>query len=475
MIRVSDISVSFGDIKALDGVSLHIHEGEIFGLVGMDGSGKTTLERVIATLQRPDIGTCTVMGHDVTVDVREVRSETGFVHTTFSLYPDLSVNENIALCASMHGMEFDPDNPFIRHTYKDLKRFGSRLGRALSGGMKQKLALCCALIHKPRLLILDEPTTGIDATSRREIWQALVQMNGEYGITILVSSPYLNEISMCHRIAIMEQGRIRSVGRPQELMPKSEVNIREKAPGEDAVNIIEVNNLVKSYGEFNAVDGISFSVRKGEIFGFLGSNGAGKTTAINMLCGLLEPTSGGGHVAGFDIKTQSGEIKKHIGYMSQRFALYEDLSVMENLLVMAGIYGIPKKKALPIIEEQLELVGLNSIEDRIVRTLPLGWKQRLAFATATLHHPEIVFLDEPTSGVDVQTRQNMWQIIMDEAGRGTTVFVTTHYMDEAAYCDRQSIMVDGKIKAMGHLQSLITMGVSQDFDHIFDLIANAEK
>ena len=475
MIRVSDITVSFGKVKALDGVSLHIREGEIFGLVGMDGSGKTTLERVIATLQRPDSGTCTVMEHDVTADVREVRSEIGFVHTTFSLYPDLTVNENIALCASMHGTEFDADNPLIRRIYKDLERFGSRLGRALSGGMKQKLALCCALIHKPRLLILDEPTTGIDATSRREIWQALVQINKEYGITILVSTPYLNEIWLCHRIARMERGRIQTVGRPQDLMQKNEVKLREKAPMEDAENIIEVHDLVKSYGKFNAVDGISFSVRKGEIFGFLGSNGAGKTTAINMLCGLLQPTSGSGHVAGYDIMTQSEEIKKHIGYMSQRFALYEDLSVMDNLLVMSGIYGISKTEALPRIREQLELVGLKGMEDRIVSTLPLGWKQRLAFATATLHHPDIVFLDEPTSGVDVQARQSMWQIIMGEAERGTTVFVTTHYMDEATYCDRQSIMGEGKIRAMGHLQSLISMGVSPDFDDIFDLITNALK
>ena len=475
MIRVSDITVSFGKVKALDGVSLHIREGEIFGLVGMDGSGKTTLERVIATMQRPDSGTCTVMGHDVTADVREVRSEIGFVHTTFSLYPDLTVNENIALCASMHRTEFDVDNPLIRHTYKDLERFGSRLGRALSGGMKQKLALCCALIHKPSLLILDEPTTGIDVTSRREIWQALIQMNKEYGITILVSTPYLNEIWLCHRIAIMERGRIQAIGRPQELMPKSEIKLREKAPMEDAENIIEVHDLVKSFGKFNAVDGISFSVRKGEIFGFLGSNGAGKTTAINMLCGLLKPTSGNGHVAGFDIMTQSEEIKKHIGYMSQRFALYEDLSVMDNLLVMSGIYGISKKKALPRIREQLELVGLEGLENRIVSTLPLGWKQRLAFATATLHHPDIIFFDEPTSGVDVQARQTMWQIIIAEAERGTTVFVTTHYMDEATFCDRQSIMVDGKIMAMGRLQSLISMGGSPDFDDIFDLITNAEK
>lgn len=475
MIKVSDISVSFGKVKALDGVSLHIRKGEIFGLIGMDGSGKTTLERTIATLQRPDSGTCTVMGYDVAVDDREVRSKIGFVHTTFSLYPDLTVDENIAMCAAMHGMKFDANNPLIKHTYKDLERFGSRLGRDLSGGMKQKLALCCALIHKPHLLILDEPTTGIDATSRREIWQALVQINKEYGITILVSTPYLNEIWLCHRIAIMGKGLIQTVGKPRELMQKSEVKLREKAPMEDAENIIEVHDLVKSFGKFNAVDGISFSVKKGEIFGFLGSNGAGKTTAINMLCGLLKPTSGSGHVAGFDIMTQSEEIKKHIGYMSQRFALYEDLSVMDNMLMMSGIYGISKNKALPRIREQLELVGLEGLEDRIVSTLPLGWKQRLAFATATLHHPDIVFLDEPTSGVDVQARQSMWQIIMGEAERGTTVFVTTHYMDEATYCDRQSIMVDGKIMALGHLQSLIAMGVSPDFDDIFDLITNALK
>ena len=341
--------------------------------------------------------------------------------------------------------------------------------------MKQKLAICCALIHKPRLLILDEPTTGIDAISRQEIWRELSNLNRTHNISIIVSTPYHNEIMMCHRIAKMKEGKVIEVGKPHEIMPMESMQDREAAPTKNTENIIEIHHLVKAFGTFKAVNDISFEVKRGEIFGFLGANGAGKTTAINILCGLTHATSGSGHVAGCDIITQREDIKKHIGYMSQRFALYEDLSVRQNLMFFAGIYGIANKKAKAKVEKQLYDMGLDGLANRVVGTLPLGWKQRLSFAVATLHHPEIVFLDEPTSGVDVETRHRMWDIIRAEADRGTTIFITTHNMDEATYCDRQSIMVDGRILANGRLQTLISMGVSPDFDDIFDLIANAGR
>lgn len=475
LVETTDLRVSFGKVKALDGVSLTIREGEIFGLVGADGAGKTTLERVIATLCQPGSGTCRVMGHDVTTDKTPIRNSLGFVHASFSLYPDLTIDENIAFYASIHGVKFDRENPLIKSIYNDIARFGNRQAGRLSGGMKQKLALCCALIHRPRLLILDEPTTGIDATSRQEIWQELSRLNRAYDISILVSTPYRNEIMMCHRIARMDEGKIVEVGDPHKIMPIETTLERNFAPTDNTENIIEIHNLVKAFGTFKAVNDISFEVKKGEIFGFLGANGAGKTTAISILCGLVHATSGSGHVAGCDIMTNSEEIKKHIGYMSQRFALYEDLTVRQNLMFFSGIYGFSTKEAKPMVEKHLADMGFGGMENRLVSTLPLGWKQRLSFAVATLHHPEIVFLDEPTSGVDVETRRHMWEIINEEAARGTTIFITTHYMDEATYCDRQSIMVNGKICAMGHLQSLITMGVSPDYEDIFDLITNAGK
>lgn len=475
LVEVRDLCVNFGKVKALDRVTLSIREGEIFGLVGADGAGKTTLERVISTLCSPSSGKCAVLGHNVTTEKMPIRSSIGFVHSTFSLYPELSIDQNIAFYAGIHGIEFDKENPLIQSVYKDIAPFGSRLAKNLSGGMKQKLALCCALIHNPHLLILDEPTTGIDAISRQEIWRELSRLNRTYNISIIVSTPYHNEIMMCHRIAKMKEGRVIEIGNPLEIMPMESKPNREHAPTKNTENIIEIQHLVKAFGTFKAVNDISFEVKKGEIFGFLGSNGAGKTTAINILCGLTQATSGNGHVAGFDIITEREEIKKHIGYMSQRFALYENLTAYQNLEFFTGIYGIPRKKANVIIERQMEELGLKDLANRIVSTLPLGWKQRLSFAVATLHHPEIVFLDEPTSGVDVETRHHMWDIIRAEASRGTTIFITTHYMDEATLCDRQSIMVDGKIIAMGHLQSLIASGVSPDFDDIFDLITNVGK
>lgn len=475
IVEAENLSVNFGKVKALDHVALTIREGEIFGFVGADGAGKTTFERVISTLCHPSSGSCKVMEHDVVKDKKPIRSDIGFVHASFSLYPDLSIDENIAFYASLHSMDFDKENPLIASVYRDIAPFGDRLAGRLSGGMKQKLALCCALIHRPKLLILDEPTTGIDATSRREIWLALALLNRKYNISIIVSTPYRNEIMMCHRIARMAEGKITEVGDPHKIMPIETMIDNEFAPKDTDENIIEIHNLVKAFGSFKAVNDISFEVKKGEIFGFLGANGAGKTTAINILCGLTHATSGSGHVAGCDIMKNSEDIKKHIGYMSQRFALYEDLSVKENLMFFSGIYGIHGNEAKELVNKHLLDMGFAGMEDRLVQTLPLGWKQRLSFAVATLHHPEIVFLDEPTSGVDVDTRRHMWEIIKEEAARGTTIFITTHYMDEATYCDRQSIMVNGKICAMGHLQKLITMGVSPDYDDIFDLITNAEK
>lgn len=453
----------------MDNLSLDIKEGEIFCLTGPDGAGKSTLIRTIATLQPLDSGQCFVLEHDVRTEKKTIRNSIGYMPDKFSLYPDLSIDENIRFYASIFGMTQEQGKALIEPIYCMLEPFGKRKAGKLSGGMKQKLALCCALIHRPKLLLLDEPTTGIDAVSRMELWQMLVQLNKQYGITIVASTPYRNEVMLAHRIAMMDHGQVLQVGKPQDLMPEEATIQRDEKHISDEY-AIQVTKLTKQFGDFTAVKGITFNVKKGEIFGFLGANGAGKTTAIRMLCGLSVPSDGYGHVAGCDIQTETELIKQHIGYMSQKFALYQDLTIKENLLFAAGVCGIGKREALRRTEEHLKEMGFEGMGDRIVSTLPLGWKQKLAFVVATLHHPDIVFLDEPTSGVDTQTRHQIWETIIQTAEKGMTIFVTTHYMDEAMHCDRISIMVDGQIKALGRPNDLIQEYGAKDINDLFFML-----
>lgn len=469
-VSIRGLSKGFGFVKALDAVSLEIARGEKFGLYGADGCGKTTLERIICTLTRPDGGSCSVFGLDAVKDRRQIRRLIGFVPSTFSLYPDLTVEENLKFHTGLSGLTFDKDDGMIAPLYRQLAPFADRLAGKLSGGMKQKLSLCCALVNRPRLLVLDEPTTGIDAISRKDLMDCLERLNKEFGTTIILSSPYRNEIMACDRAALIDGGRIVRVGGPSDILPSDEKAHCDctSPPGEE--NVIEVKGLTKRFGSFTAVDGLSFNVRKGEIFGFLGSNGAGKTTALKILCGLSAPTSGSGRVAGFDLDREYEKIKLHIGYMSQRDCLPPDLTVRENLRLVAGIYGIGRKEADRNIDVCLGKIGLENYADRMFGSLPLGWKRRVGFAAATVHNPGILLLDEPTSGVDVTARRQMWDIIRDEAARGTTILVTTHNMEEAMWCDRQSIMVNGSIKAMGDLGLLVRKGVCRDFDDVFDLI-----
>ena len=472
-VAIKDMSKSFGKIKALDGVSLEVKEGEIFGIYGADGAGKTTLERILCTLQKPDCGICSIFGFDLLKDRSEIRKLIGFVPSTFSLYPDLTVEENISFHTRLFGFTFDKDDGMIAPIYRQLAPFSDRLSGRLSGGMKQKLALCCALINKPKLLILDEPTTGIDAVCRKDLIDLLKLINKDFKTTIIISSPYRNEIMMCDRAALIAQGRIIKVGPPSSILPLEEMIISEAQAQLYDENVIEVEGLTKRFGSFTAVNNISFNVRKGEIFGFLGANGAGKTTAIRMLCGLSVPSAGTGRIAGLDLNKDYEKIKERIGYMSQRDCLPSDLTVRENLRLIAGMYGIRRKEADKRIDDCLLRIGLENYADRMFGSLPLGWKRRVSFAAAAIHHAEIMFLDEPTSGVDVEARNQMWDIIRAEAGRGTTILVTTHNMEEAMWCDRQSIMVDGSIKAMGDLRFLVKAGVSPDFDDVFDLIVQA--
>ncbi len=481
MIDVRGISKSYGRVKALTDVTFSVGRGEVFGLIGPDGAGKTSLFRILCSLLLPDGGTATVDGYDVVSQMRQVRRLVGYMPGRFSLYQDLTVRENLEFFATIFGTTVDEGYDSIRAIYSQIERFSNRKAGALSGGMKQKLALSCALIHQPRVLFLDEPTTGVDPVSRKELWAMLATLK-ERDITIVASTPYLDEIRCCERVAFLSEGRVQGIGTPEDILDRFRDVFNppglDKATGttaHDAETVIEVEHLVKAFGTFHAVDDISFSVKRGEIFGFLGANGAGKTTAMHMLTGLNQPTSGRGRVAGFDISRDYEQVKRHIGYMSQRFSLYDDLTVRENIRLFGGIYGMKDDEIRRKTDRVLSELQFSDHADDLVGSLPLGWKQKLAFTVSIFHDPSIVFLDEPTGGVDPATRRQFWQLIYEAARRGITVFVTTHYMDEAEYCDRISIMVDGKISAIGTPAELKRRYGQPDMDHVFTLLARQAR
>ena len=475
-IEVKNVSKNYGRVKALDDVSFSVGKGEVFGLIGPDGAGKTSMFRILCSLLLPETGTATVDGFDVVRQMRQVRCRVGYMPGKFSLYQDLTIEENLKFFATLFGTTVEEGYDSIKAIYSQIERFKDRKAGALSGGMKQKLALSCALVHSPSVLFLDEPTTGVDPVSRKEFWEMLLTLK-ERGITIMASTPYLDEVRCCERVAFLDHGRIRGIDTPEVILDRFK-NIfnppgieHEKTTEKIDENVIEVSHLVKAFGTFHAVDDISFSVKRGEIFGFLGANGAGKTTAMHMLTGLNQPTSGTGTVAGYDIRTQHEEIKQHIGYMSQKFSLYEDLTVSENIRLFAGIYGMKDDDIRRKTDELLERLRFTEHKHDLVGSLPLGWKQKLAFSVSIFHEPGVVFLDEPTGGVDPATRRQFWELIYDAAARGITVFVTTHYMDEAEYCDRISIMVDGKISALGTPDELKRRFHQPDMDHVFTYLA----
>ncbi|WP_281644805.1 ATP-binding cassette domain-containing protein [Bacteroides zoogleoformans] len=475
-IEVKNINKSYGAVKALDDVSFSVSKGEIFGLIGPDGSGKTSMYRILCSLLLPETGTATVDGFDVFSQMPEIRRRVGYMPGKFSLYQDLTVKENLGFFATLFGTTVEEGYDSIKAIYSQIERFKDRRAGALSGGMKQKLALSCALVHQPSVLFLDEPTTGVDPVSRKDFWEMLAMLK-ECNITIVVSTPYLDEVLCCERVAFLDHGKLRGIDTPEVILDRFKEVFNPsgidhgKTVEIKAENVIEVEHLVKAFGNFHAVDDISFTVKKGEIFGFLGANGAGKTTAMHMLIGLSQPTAGIGRIVGYDIRTEHEQIKKHIGYMSQKFSLYEDLTVAENIRLFAGIYGMDDETIAWKTDELLERLRFVDHKNTLVASLPLGWKQKLAFSVSIFHEPGIVFLDEPTGGVDPATRRQFWELIYDTAERGITVFVTTHYMDEAEYCDRVSIMVDGKIKAIGTPGALKQEFNQPDMNHVFTYLA----
>lgn len=486
LIKVCHVSKTFGKVEALKDVSFSVKEGEIFGLIGPDGAGKTTMFRILATLLLPDgarkakTSGCRVCGFDTKSQMAQIRAIEGYMPGRFSLYQDLTVEENLRFFATLFGTTVEAGYDGIRDIYQQIEPFKKRRAGKLSGGMKQKLALCCALIHNPRVLLLDEPTTGVDPVSRKEFW-AMIDKLKERGITVIAATPYLDEIRHCDRVAYLSEGEVKGIGTADGILTEFK-DVFCPTPLHDAGgqvqtdnDVIVVDDLMKTFGTFHAVNHVSFRVHRGEIFGFLGANGAGKTTTMRILSGLSQPSGGKATVAGFDCATQYEQVKKHIGYMSQRFSLYNDMTIQQNIQLFGGIYGMSDHDVRERGEQMLRRLGLWEKRGEFVGSLPLGWKQKLAFSVSILHQPEVVFLDEPTGGVDPKTRQQFWELIYAAAHEGITVFVTTHYMDEAEYCDRISIMVDGEVRAMGTPKALTEEFHQPDMDHVFTYLARQAK
>jgi ABC-2 type transport system ATP-binding protein len=542
----------YGKTIAIRGLDLQIRRGELFGLIGPDGAGKTTTFNILGGVMEATAGDAKILG----LPARDARNYTGYLTQQFSLYPDLSVDENIYYSA---GLRLVPENQLEARRTKYLKlmqldSFRDRLAGRLSGGMKQKLALCCALIAEPQVLLLDEPTTGVDTIARREFWDILAGLTAQ-NITVLVATPDLDEAERCDRVALIYNGQIQQMGSPSELkgnlglnrliirtsqliqaekalivtgeiaevstlgdrievlvkdvksgiafvrdrLTQNNVQFEEIQPESPTLEnvfttllrqkgsipkslpfprvkslaisepakakiAISAHNLNRVFGSFHAVVDLNLDIRYGDVYGLLGANGAGKTTAIKMLCGLLPISSGEMSLAGETGNLRSAELRQRIGYMSQKFTLYDDLTILENLQFYSGVYGIPPRQQREKISWVLSISGLEGQEHLLTRQLPGGWKQRVAFGASVIHEPEILFLDEPTSGVDVLARQQFWQLINDFARHGTAILVTTHYMNEAEQCSRMCFMVAGRKVAEGSASEIKAAQPGQLFE-----------
>jgi ABC-2 type transport system ATP-binding protein len=533
-------------LHAIDDISLQVCRGKLTALVGPDGAGKTTLLRLVAGLLKPDAGSLQVLGIDVAAHPQAVQDRISYMPQRFGLYEDLGVQENLDLYADLHGVPREVRRErFARLLHMtDLADFVARPAGKLSGGMKQKLGLACTLVRSPDLLLLDEPSVGVDPLSRRELWKILQQLVKEEQLSVLVSTAYMDEAERCAQVFVMSQGRLLAEGTPEALAerargltytvaPRGDTPARglqarlidaaetiidavpkggsvryitqpdaqpqslerlltglQPAPCreeledafmmmlhqhqhrdddiraepvhsnetftpahvQDEKPVIVVRDLVRRFGDFTAVASTSFDVARGEIFGLLGPNGAGKTTTFRMLCGLLPASSGHLEVVGLDLRKARAQARARIGYVSQKFALYGNLSVRENLEFFGGVYGLRGRRLKDRVAATIEQFGLDA--HAISGLLPGGYKQRLAMAAALLHQPEILFLDEPTSGIDPLARRAFWRTITSLAQQGVTIIVTTHFMEEAEYCDRIAIQDAGKMLALGTPQQV---------------------
>jgi ABC-2 type transport system ATP-binding protein len=544
---VSDVVVSFRELSksfpgmatpALDAVTGEIRSGQLTGLVGPDGAGKTTLLRLIAGLLVPGAGSLITLGHDPVREAAAIRRELGYLPQKFGLYEDLSVLENLTLHADLRNVTgAEREETFARLlAFTDLRRFTSRFAGKLSGGMKQKLGLACALLGKPRLLLLDEPGVGVDPISRKELRRMVERLVAD-GIAVVWSTAYLEEAEMCGTTLVLNAGRLIFTGPPAAItaplagrcwqlqapagnqrrllaralahpaisdgtlqghhlrltfradsphqppaLPPEALGAPATAtwtpvaprfedafidrmgggPGGESVLarhvraipgtgevVIEADRLTKRFGDFTATDAVTFQVRRGEIYGLLGPNGAGKSTTFKMMCGLLKPTAGRAMVVGLDLRRSAGRARQKLGYMAQKFSLYGNLTVRDNLEFFSGIYGLAGAARRHQTATMAEIFHLGPFLDARTDSLSLGFKQRLALACAVMHGPDLLFLDEPTSGVDPVTRREFWTHINGLVGQGVTVMVTTHFMDEAEYCDRIGLVYRGRLIAAG--------------------------
>ena len=528
-------------VTALQNVNIKIEEGKITALIGPDGAGKTTFLRMVCGLLFPTEGKLKVLGYDITQDPQAVQDQLSYMPQKFGLYEDLSCQENLDLYADLHGI---PGN-IRRERFEKLLHmtglapFTDRLAGRLSGGMKQKLGLACTLVRSPRLLLLDEPTVGVDPLSRRELWAILQQLVAEEHISVLVSTAYMDEAELCQQIFMLNRGKIIAEGTPDSLreiardhcyiaappphvparnlqaallddtenvidaVPESG-NVRFSVYSPDCVSrlaalkafpdlapepipvrledsfmillhnaqkaedknpefaldynmvrppsqevVIEVKDLVRKFGDFIAVNNTSFQVHKGEIFGLLGPNGAGKSTTFKMLCGLLPATSGQLAVAGVNLRNARRQARANVGYVAQKFSLYETLTVKENLEFFGGVYGLDRTRLKKQMDAMIRQFNLSEVTNKPAGELPGGYKQRLSMAVGMIHQPRILFLDEPTSGIDPVARRTFWRQITAFAAAGTTIIITTHFMEEAEYCDRIMIQDQGKMLVLG--------------------------
>lgn len=483
--RLQDVSLNYGDTRALDRITLDIPSGVVVGLIGPDGVGKSSLLSLIAGVRIIQQGSVNVLGHDMSVSSQRNRicSRIAYMPQGLgkNLYPSLSVFENVDFFGRLFGHDRDERHRRIHEllTWTGLEPFSDRAVEQLSGGMKQKLGLCCALIHDPDLLILDEPTTGVDPLSRRQFWALIDKIRtGRPGMSVVVSSAYMEEAARFNTLIALNAGQILAVGSPAELRAQTHTDSLESAfiallpeqrrqnyqpvvipPRSDEVDgeiVIEARELTMRFGDFVAVDQVNFRICRGEIFGFIGSNGCGKTTTMKMLTGLLPASSGSAELFGQPVDPHDLAVRHRVGYMSQGFSLYSELSVRQNLALHARLFHLPKEHIDGRVNELLQRFGLNDVVDNLPDSLPLGQRQRLSLAVAMIHQPAVLILDEPTSGVDPVARDEFWRMMIELSRRdGVTIFISTHFMNEAARCDRISLMHAGKVLVSGAPDKLV--------------------